>query len=115
MSRMMNQTQDKQIIDDLTIANSFRVRAQGLIGTKSLRMDQGVWFPKTNWIHTFFMSMPIDVIYLDKKMKVHKLQPALKPWRMPAPVFWASSVLETQAGFIEQHDLKVGDTLYVGH
>ncbi len=114
MTTMINQTKSKTLVAKLTIAKSFRSRAQGLIGRKTLPEDEGVWFPKSNWIHTCFMSMPIDVIYLDKEMKVKKLQPHLKPWRLPAPVLSASSVLEVTKGFIEKNDIQVGDSLYVG-
>ncbi len=112
---LINQSENSTLLDDLTIATSFRSRAQGLIGTRSLNENAGIWFPKTNWIHTFFMSIPIDVIYLDKSMRVKKLQPNLQPWRFPAPVFKAHSVVEASAGFIRQKNLKIGDQLHVGH
>lgn len=114
MARMVNQTQNQTIVEQLQVATSFRSRAQGLIGTKSMSDQEGIWFPSTNWIHTLFMSMSIDVIYLDKQMKVKKLQKNLKPWKFPAPVFSANSVLETGAGFIERKNIQLGDTLYVG-
>ncbi len=114
MTSMMNETQNKTLVEKLLVANNFRSRAQGLIGRKRIPDDEGVWFPKSNWIHTCFMSMPIDVIYLDKQMTVQKLQPHLKPWRFPAPVFKANSVLEVAAGFIEKNNVKIGDKLYVG-
>lgn len=114
MTSMMNQTRNSKLVEKLSIADNFKTRAQGLIGTKHLPMNQGVWFPKSNWIHTCFMSMSIDVIYLDKNMKVEKLQPHLKPWRFPAPVLKAQSVLEVPAGFIEKNEIELGDILYVG-
>lgn len=114
MTAMINKTQNKTIIPDLAVAKSFRMRAQGLIGTKNLPDTKGIWFPKSNWIHTCFMSMAIDVIYLDKDMKIHKLQSHLKPWRFPAPVFKAASVLEVTAGFIEKNNLQLGEVLCVG-
>ncbi len=114
MTAMLNRTKNKTLVPKLTIADNFRSRAQGLIGRKSLPEDEGIWFPKSNWIHTCFMSIPIDVIYLDKEMKVKKLQPHLKPWRMPAPVLQARSVLEVTEGFISRNDIQLGDTLYVG-
>ena len=114
MASMFNETQNKTLVEKLQVATSFRTRAQGLIGTSSLEDNEGVWFPKSNWIHTLFMSMTIDVIYLDKKMVVKKLQPGLKPWRFPAPVLSANSVLEVGEGFIEKNNVQVGDTLNVG-
>jgi uncharacterized membrane protein (UPF0127 family) len=115
MSTMYNETQKSTLIENLHVANSFKTRAQGLIGTPSLASNEGMWFPKSNWIHTCFMSMTIDVIYIDKNMKVTKLQPRLKPWRLPAPVLKAQSVLEVGEGFIEKSNIQIGDQLHVGH
>jgi uncharacterized membrane protein (UPF0127 family) len=114
VAKLILKEQNKTLLADLKVANSFKPRLLGLIGTKSLSKDQGMWFPKSNWIHTCFMSMPIDVVYLRKNGEVKKIQKNLKPWRFPAPVFGAHSVLETGTGFIEKTNLKVGDTLYVG-
>ena len=115
MAQLINRKTQDIVIQDLKIADSFKTRAIGLIGTRSLSNQEGVWFPKSNWIHTLFMSMAIDVIYLDKNHKVHKLQPNLKPWRFPAPVLGARSVVETSSGFIENSGIKLGDSLDVGH
>lgn len=114
LALLVNKTQNQNLLADLQIANNFLIRAQGLIGTRSLSEQKGIWFPHTNWIHTFFMSIPIDVIYLDKKMHVNKLQPNLKPWRMPLPALKSSSVVEVQAGFIKNKGIRIGDQLHVG-
>lgn len=114
MATLFNITKNQQLVGKLKLATSFRARAQGLIGTRSLPFDEAIWFPKTNWIHTCFMSIPIDVIYLDKSMKVQKLDQSLKPWRLPAPVFKAHSVVELAAGFIEKNNVHLGDELHVG-
>ena len=68
MATMFNQTKNKTLVSNLSVADSFRTRAQGLIGRSSMDDNEGMWFPNSNWIHTLFMSMPIDVIYLNKKM-----------------------------------------------
>ena len=114
MATLMNQSKQKELFSNLLIADSFSIRAKGLVGKKSMNSSDAVYFPRCNWIHMFFMSMPIDVAYVDKKMKVIKLQPHLKPWRWPAPVFKAHSVIEFAAGTINQDFIEVGDTLYVG-
>ena len=115
MAMLTNKSKQITLVANLVVANSFFSRARGLIGKKSLAQDEGMWFPKSNWIHTFFMSMPIDVIYLDKKMKVKKLETNLKPWKLAAPVFRADSVVEVTAGFINQNQIEIGDDLDVGY
>lgn len=49
-------------------ANSFKKRFWGLIGKKEIK--KGLFFPNTGSIHTFFMKENIDIIMLDKKMKI---------------------------------------------
>mgnify|MGYP003683185045 CR=1 FL=1 len=114
MAVLLNQSKQKELISNLLVADTFATRAKGLMGKKTMAASDAVFFPRCNWIHTFFMSMPIDVVYVDKKMKVRKLQQNLKPWRWPAPVFRAHSVIEFAAGAINKDNIEVGDTLYVG-
>lgn len=103
-----------QICANIEKAESFKQRLVGLIGTRAMK-DYGMYFEQCNWIHTFFMSCPIDVIYVDKKMKIKKIDHALKPWRLPLPVFTASSVIEVEAGTADKYKLQVGEELHVGH
>lgn len=103
-----------QLCARLEAAESFKTRAIGLIGTRSMK-DYALLFPQCNWIHTFFMSIPIDVVYVDKKMKIKKIDHSLQPWRMPLPVFGAATVIEMEAGLAERFNLQVGEELHVGH
>lgn len=103
-----------QLCTRLKTAESFATRTVGLIGTRDMK-DYALLFPKCNWIHTFFMSIPIDVIYVDKKMKIKKIDHSLQPWRMPLPVLSASTVIEVEAGLAEKFNLQVGEELHVGH
>ena len=49
-------------------ATSFKKRLIGLMGKKNI--DIGMFFPKCNSIHTFFMKENIDVIGLDENNEV---------------------------------------------
>lgn len=112
---ILRRLSDQQILcQDIFVAKTFYTRLKGLIGTKEL-INRGFYFPRSYWIHTFMMSIPIDVIYLNKHGEIKKLQPHLQPWTLPAPVFSARHVLEMPSGFIQNFNLKVGDVLHVGH
>ncbi len=112
---ILRRLSDQQILcQDIFVASTPLARLKGLIGTKELK-NRGFYFPRCNWIFTFFMSIPIDVIYLDNQGCIKKLQPHLRPWLLPAPVFSARHVLEMPAGFIQDSNLKVGELLHVGH
>ena len=95
-------------------AKTFKKRLIGLIGTSPIE-SIALHIPRCNWVHTLFMSYPIDVIYLDKSMKICKIDRHLKPWRFAAPVLKAHSVVELIAGSADKFKLKIGEELHVGH
>ncbi len=106
---------NQQILcSQIRVANSFAKRVVGLIGTKQLNQE-GLFIPGCNWIHTFFMSIPIDVVYVDHQGGIRKIDHQIKPWRLGKPVWSATDVVELPAGFAELKALKIGDTLHVGH
>ena len=63
------------------VARNLFERIRGLIGTKDLSSDEGMLILKCNAIHTFFMSFPIDAIFLDKNDNVVKTVKNIRPWR----------------------------------
>ena len=115
MAHLFNRTKKIKLLQDPKVANNIILQLKGLIGCKNLDSHSGLWFPNCNWIHSFFMSMAIDVIYLDKNMKVCKLQKNLKPWRLNFPVLKSHSVIEVKSGFINKNLIELGDLLDVGH
>ncbi len=63
-------------IFNLDIANSFKKRLMGLMGKKNIK--KGIFFPKTNSIHTFFMKEEIDLIMIDKDNNIIYFKKNLK-------------------------------------
>ena len=61
---------------NVDIANTFFKKFLGLMGKKNI--NKGIFFPKTNSIHTFFMRDEIDVIMIDKKNTVVYYQKNIK-------------------------------------
>lgn len=110
LTRLNPQT---EICSRVEIATSFTRRLIGLIGARNMTA-RGLFIPECNWVHTFFMKCAIDVIYIDKKMKIKKIDHHLKPWRFAAPVFSANSVIELEAGTAQRFHLQLGEELYVG-
>lgn len=107
------QPHQQTLCSNIAVANTFKTRLRGLIGTQKLD-ESGLFIPRCNWIHTFFMSISIDVLYLDGRGVIRKIDSHLSPWRLPVPVFSATDVVELPAGFAQQKNLKVGDHLHVG-
>jgi uncharacterized protein len=83
---------------------------KGLLGRSSLAADEGMLFPRTGSIHMFFMRFPIDAIFLDRELRILKVVPDLKPWRMAARR-GAKQVLEIAAGEAERRGLEPGTQL----
>lgn len=71
-------------------ARGLIARTRGLIGSDG---GYALLIPKCNWIHTFFMSYPIDVFYLDPGGRVVK-NLMVKPGKFTRPVRGAVAVLE---------------------
>ncbi|MCM1053670.1 MAG: DUF192 domain-containing protein [Ruminococcus sp.] len=53
---------------NIVVADTFYKRLTGLIGKENI--DFGMFFPKCNSIHTYFMKENIDVIGLDENNEV---------------------------------------------
>ncbi len=80
------------------IARTFPERARGLIGTKALAPGEGMLILNCNAIHTFFMSFPIDALFLDADDRIVKVVRNIRPWRFFVWGGWrARKVLEIKA------------------
>lgn len=95
--QIINQTKNTVIANKVIIAKSFFRRLVGLMFRKNIPADYCLAFYKSSALHTCFMRFPIDIIFLDKNMKVIKVVSALKPWRMIL-CFHSYITLELAAG-----------------
>jgi uncharacterized membrane protein (UPF0127 family) len=109
--RFQNLTKDRLLADRASEARSFSERLMGLMGRKELPFGDGLHIVPCNSIHTFFMRIPIDVLFLDRSLKVVKALPAIPPWRATKVYFGAHSVLELPAGTIAGSGTQEGDQL----
>ena len=89
----------------LEIAASYRARTKGLLGRDSL--DGALLLSPANSVHTFRMRMPIDVAYLDRRLRVIAVR-TMPPGRLGLPRLRARHVLEAEAGAMEGWGLRVG-------
>ena len=101
------------LLDQLTVADSFWSRGYGLLGRRKIEANEALWIMRCNNIHTWFMRIKIDCIFIDKKMEIKKIVSDVSAFRFVGPYWKSSSVIETQAGFAKSKNLKVGDQLYV--
>lgn len=106
-----NATRGTILADRAREAKTFGTRFLGLMGQRSLRAGDGLWIDPCNSIHTFFMRIPIDVLFLDRERRVVKVFPALVPWRTTRIYGKARTVLELPAGTLAASRTSEGDQL----
>src|SRR6266571_5256037 len=103
--------QDGSIVcEQCVVASSAWQRMKGLLGRAELPPDEGLLIKRTSSIHMFFMRFPIDAVFLDRELRVVKIRPGLRPWRIAA-ARRARSVLELPAGTCERRRVGAGDRL----
>lgn len=85
-------------------------RMRGLIGHDFSKFD-GMVFPDCNAIHTFFMGMRIDVIFVDHTGKVLGVYPSVRRWKCSLIQRGAWATIELPVGTIEKTRTAKGDIL----
>jgi len=95
------------------MALNWRDRLRGMICRKFDSEDgiDAMIFPRCCAIHTMWMSMPIDVIFLDSGSKAVGLFPGVKPWRLSLVCRGASTVIELPVGSIVASGTELGHHL----
>ena len=81
----------------VVIADNYFSRLRGLMFRKELDRSEGLLLKKCGSIHCCFMRFPIDVVYLNDKMEVLKVE-TVRPWRVGSLVKGAKHVLEVAEG-----------------
>lgn len=113
MITVYNQNRECHIIVQGRAAQDFWSRGKGLIGAPPLSEGEGLLIEPCNSVHCFFMSFPIDVVYLDKEHRVVGVDAEMKPWSVGKPRLKARSVIELPAGTVQRTGTAVGDRLYI--
>lgn len=107
---LKNKTTGKIITKDLKIAKSFLDRFLGLLIKSNPRF---LLFKTRFGIHTFFLKEPIDVLVLDKNMRVVTFKPNLKPNRL---FFWNpthNTLIELPEGIIKKSGIFLKTSLKI--
>lgn len=107
---LKNITTGKVICKDLKICESFIDRNLGLLRKSNPR---NLMFKTRFGIHTFFLKEAIDVVILDKDLKIVKLKPTLKPSSL---FFWNpkyDQIIELKVGTSNRFKLKIGTKLKI--
>jgi uncharacterized protein len=104
-------TEDGKVVcERCLVADRALTRMRGLLGRPRLASGDGLLLRPASSIHTWFMSYPIDAVFVDRDLIVLKVTEHLRPWRFSG-CRGAHSVLELPAGEAAQRGLRSGDRL----
>lgn len=110
---VFNRTRQSFLGLEVAVADTHFARLRGLLGSKKLRTDGGVWLIPSQGIHTIGMLFPIDVLYLDKEQRVIELVEHLGPFRISPVRMQCESVLELPPRTIYESQTEIGDELMI--
>ena len=108
-----NRTRGTILASDVQLADTPHARRIGLLKRESLNSGQGLWIFPTQAIHTFGMRFPIDVVFIDREMRVKRVYQRLAPYRLTTLVWRAQSVIELPSGSLAGTNTAVGDELQI--
>jgi uncharacterized membrane protein (UPF0127 family) len=107
---IFNISKKKCISKNPYYARNFFIRGRGMIGRDFSNFDAMV-FERCNSIHTLFMGISIDVLFVDRENNVCEVRRELSPWRPFIRCGAAYSVIELPVGAIENTGTEKGDFL----
>lgn len=112
--KAFNDTSGKTLANNLAVADTLPTRMKGLLSRKELAGGEGLWIKPCNGVHTFGMHFPIDVVFLDRQLRVISVTQSLPPNRMTRIHINAASVLELPSGITAQTGTVTGDAISIG-
>jgi uncharacterized membrane protein (UPF0127 family) len=113
MLTVTNTTRGSILGNSIELADTSWKRMVGLLGRRGLGPGGGLWISPSSGVHTIGMAFSIDVVGLDRNLKIVKLWRCLPPLRITSVSFKLRSVIELPCGVISQAQLQVGDQLEI--
>ena len=83
---------------------------RGLLGRRELPNGEGILLRPAGSVHTFFMRFPIDVVFLDRDLRIVSIAEEVRPWKMRG-ARGAKAVLELASGECARRGIRVGEQL----
>ena len=102
---------DQILVTKVRIAKTFFERFSGLMGQKEITIEDVLVFPKCNSVHTFFMRISIDVIFVSAQGVVTQVFSNLNPWRLLLPQKKVAHCIEMPSDEAGKMGISIGDSL----
>jgi uncharacterized protein len=104
---------DGVVATRVRLATSFVARFVGLLDSGCIGADEGMLFRPGGSVHTLGMRTRIDVAFLDRDLRVLKLRPAVRPWRVAIAPRRTRYTLELAPGRLACAAIAVGQQLKI--
>lgn len=101
MSRLVDASDRRVLLEKLEIAKTFWRRFVGLQFRRESAIDSGLLLSPCSSIHTCFMRFPIDVLMLNAEGYVIGIRRRVRPWRVVLCPKGTTQVVETAVGAVE--------------
>lgn len=112
-SMIVNKRNEIRLASQIKVANNAWSRMVGLIGQRNLDDNKAILIYPCQQIHTFFMSFPIDCLFINKEYQVLQCIESLNPWKVSKKVPGAWAVIELPSGVIQRTNTRVDDFLKI--
>jgi uncharacterized protein len=113
MLHIKNLTRDCDVVTQGRVANNFWTRFKGLMAVRDLPAGDGMLITPCGSVHCMFMSIPIDVMYLDSEDRIVAIDHDLKPWRIGSIHRGVHRVIELPVGTAAATGTCAGDRLEI--
>ena len=107
--KLANKSQNKEVLQELKLAKGIIEKSVGLLGKKSLPIEEGLLFERCSSIHTIGMRFSIDVAFINSRGVVLKIRLKVPPLRLVFGPVGTYYTLEASAGALSQ--VEKGDIL----
>ena len=103
----------RSIARQVRMASSFGARLVGLLQSHPLAVEEGLLLIPGGSIHTLGLRFTIDVVFLNRQMRIVGLAERVRPWRIRVAPKGTGRVLELAGGQIAATHLRLGMYLIV--
>ncbi|MGA9564670.1 MAG: DUF192 domain-containing protein, partial [Candidatus Korobacteraceae bacterium] len=109
-----NQTKDTSLGRAISVADTGLTRLFGLLGKRRLDAGTGLLILPSSGVHTFGMLFAIDIVALDREMRVRGVWERVGAFRLAGLGWKTHGILELPVGSIQESHTEVNDQLMLG-
>ncbi len=108
-----NLTKGNVVASELVVADTWEKRRKGFLGRTSILPGEGMLLTPCFAIHMVGMKFALDVVFLDRDLRVVGIDKHVKPGTLNSSCRKAHSTLELPPGTVAAKRIEKGDVLQV--